>query len=65
MTQEEVAEGIGMTRKGYSHIETGRRNPSWETQKSLERFFGVPISYLLDESEDDQLFPKQTATKSS
>lgn len=54
MTQADVAKIIGITSKAYGHIETGRRNPSWEVALRLERFFGIPISELLDDNPDSE-----------
>lgn len=55
MTQEQVAMAIGLTKQGYNHIENGRCNPSWKTQKRLEKFFGIPASELLAESEAEDI----------
>jgi putative transcriptional regulator len=45
-----VASAIGLSKKGYNHIETGRRNPSWAVAQRLEKFFGIPASELLAKS---------------
>jgi putative transcriptional regulator len=52
LTQEQVAIIAKVTRAGYSHIESGHRNPSWSVVQRLENFFGIPASELLAESEE-------------
>lgn len=36
-----------------SSIESGRRNPSWSVAQRLERFFSIPASELLAESNEE------------
>ncbi|WP_072870859.1 helix-turn-helix transcriptional regulator [Desulfofundulus thermosubterraneus] len=54
LTQEQVSLVIGISKKTYSHIETGRRNPSWEVAQRLEKFFGIPASELLEITDEDR-----------
>ena len=41
LTQEQVAKQVGISRKGYSHIETARRGASTEVWDALEDLFKV------------------------
>jgi len=47
ISQEEVAESIGISRARYSHYETERSQPDFETLKNLSDYFGVTIDYLV------------------
>lgn len=51
-TQQEVASHLGISRRMYGLIETGSRNPSWNVQKRMVKFFNIPIEELLDESDE-------------
>lgn len=39
VSQEEIAEKIGISRQTYSSIETGKRDMSWTTFLALMAFF--------------------------
>lgn len=41
LTQEQVAEKVGMTKQGYNNIELGRRGATIEIWDALEDLFGV------------------------
>ncbi|MCL6559474.1 MAG: helix-turn-helix domain-containing protein [Firmicutes bacterium] len=58
-TQEQLAKLLKISPGHLSNIETGRRNPSWEVARRLERFFGIPASDLLagSDAEEEQLGP--------
>jgi transcriptional regulator with XRE-family HTH domain len=43
LTQQQLAEKAGMTKDGVSHLEQGRRSPSWETVLALASAFGVSV----------------------
>lgn len=47
MTQQEVAEHLGIPRSGVSEIETGRRDLSAVELFQLARLFGEPMEHLL------------------
>lgn len=47
MTQQEVANYLGITRAAYSHFETGRNEPDNETLTKLADLFEVSTDYLL------------------
>ena len=47
LTQQEVAEKIGVTRTSYTHYENGERWPTNETLSALADFFDVSVDYIL------------------
>lgn len=63
LTQEQVANAIGIKRVTYSHYETGKRNPNIDVLKNLSVFYGVPLQYLLGEKA--QVQPNQIPVLSS
>lgn len=48
LTQQAVAEGIGISRATYAHYEIDRREPDNTTLRKLARFFDVSADYLLE-----------------
>ena len=51
LTQQEVANYIGISQRNYCDIERNKSNPSWEVALRLERFLNIPASELLAEEE--------------
>ena len=47
LTQEDVAEKLGVTRPAYVHYEQGDRECSFSTLRKLADIFGVSTDYLL------------------
>lgn len=47
ITQQEVANALGITYQAYAHYETGRRQPSPDQLILLADFFNVSVDYLL------------------
>lgn len=47
LTQEELANKLGITRAALSHYETSRREPDYVTINKIASFFKVSIDYLL------------------
>lgn len=54
LTQEELAEKIGVTRGTYAHYEINKRQPDYETLKKLSDYFNVSLDYLIT-GEDGQI----------
>jgi putative transcriptional regulator len=52
-TQQELAIHLKISPEHVSKLENGHRKPGWKVQKRLERFFGIPASELLAESEEE------------
>jgi len=47
LTQEELAEKIGVTRASIAYYETSAKNPRLETIYKISEFFGVPPEDLI------------------
>jgi putative transcriptional regulator len=57
MTQQELANAVGVTRLTIHSIETGKFNPSTVLALKISRFFGVPLEaifYLSEDEADDE-----------
>lgn len=50
MTQEALAEAVGISAVFVSQIESGNRKPSLETVFSISTTLNVPIDYLMKDS---------------
>lgn len=53
VTQQEVAEAIGVTRRGFQKWENGESQIRSNNAKQLADYFGVSVGYLLDFNNDD------------
>lgn len=51
MTQQEIAEQIGITQRKYSYIETGTQPLTDELLVKLSRYYQVSIDYILMETD--------------
>lgn len=47
LTQEDLANKLGISRAALSHYETSRREPDYNTINKIASFFRVSIDYLL------------------
>lgn len=47
MTQQQVADKLGITRANYSHIENGRNEPDDDTTVKIAQLFDVSTDFLL------------------
>lgn len=47
LTQQQIADSIGITQRKYSYIETGTQQLTDEILIRLADFYGVSIDYLL------------------
>ena len=56
MTQQQVADMLGVDRTTYTFYETGKANPPLKTLKRLATIFSVPISRLLADEMDGDAF---------
>lgn len=48
MTQQQVADLLGITRQAYNHYESERRKPDTNTLRAIADVFGCSIDELLD-----------------
>lgn len=56
VSQQIVANAIGITKTGYQYYEYGRKFPSFETLPKLADFFEVSTDYLLGRSDNPQRY---------
>lgn len=47
LTQQEVADRIGITRPAYTAYESGKRQPDFDTLETLAQLYEVTTDYLL------------------
>lgn len=47
LTQQKVAEALGVTQRKYSYVETGTQPLTAELLVKLARFYGVSTDYIL------------------
>ncbi len=52
MTQEALAEAVGVSKSTISMYERGRREPDFQTLDALANVFGVPTSAFLAQQDD-------------
>lgn len=46
LTQQQVADRLGISRVNYTRYETGASNPDYETLLALANFFDVSLDYI-------------------
>lgn len=58
LTQQKVADAIGITQRKYSYLETGAQPLTDELLIKLAAFYGVSIDYILMQTDTMQRYPK-------
>lgn len=61
VTQNSIADAMGVTRSTYTYYETGRTLPTPEGIRILASFFSIPVEYLM-ESEPSKEFQVNSNT---
>ncbi|WP_343249564.1 helix-turn-helix transcriptional regulator [Diplocloster hominis] len=56
LTQEQLAEAIGISTSYMSTIETGRRYPSSNLLYAIRSYFGVPMSQIMGDGHEESDF---------
>jgi len=51
LTQQELADRLGITKSTVSMYERGQRTPAFEIAETITDFFGVDLKYLLGQSD--------------
>ena len=51
LSQQMMADALGVSRQAYSNYEAGNREPSYETALQLANYFNVTTDYLLGNEE--------------
>ena len=54
LTQQELADGVGVTRLTVSSLEKGKYNPSLELAFRIARFFNKDINEIFTVGEDNE-----------
>lgn len=65
LTQEELAQKLGITRSRVGMYETGKREPDFETLELIADFFNVDIDYLLGRTSKTTLLPENVHSGNS
>lgn len=63
MTQQDLAERVGVTRQTVNAIELGKYSPSLEVAFRIARVFGKPLEEVFTYPEDEARNPEDEATK--
>ncbi len=64
VSQQQVADALGITKPGYQNYEYGRKTPSFAVLPLLADFFDVSTDYLLGRSDDPHLPRMDDETRS-
>lgn len=59
LTQEDLANKLGISRASLSHYETSRREPDYDTINKIASFFKVSIDYLVGRTDQSDQFLDQ------
>ena len=51
LTQQQVADAIGITQRKYSYVETGQQQPTADILIKLADFYDVSIDYILRQTQ--------------
>lgn len=57
LTQQQVADRIGITQRKYSYLETGTQPLTAEVLVALARLYQVSVDYLLGETDRPGRYP--------
>lgn len=57
LTQQQVADAIGITQRKYSYLETGTQQFTDEILVKLSNYYGVSIDYLLMQTTEKKRYP--------
>lgn len=60
LSQQKIADAIGISKVGYQYYEYGQKMPSFETLPRLAVLFNVSADYLLGLSDEPRLPDKET-----
>ncbi|MDE6931228.1 MAG: helix-turn-helix domain-containing protein [Oscillospiraceae bacterium] len=59
LTQEEIAEAIGITQRKYSYLETGKQQWPDELLARLADFYQTSVDYLLGLTDEPRPYPRR------
>jgi len=55
LTQEQLAEKLGLVRGTYANYENGSREPELELIQKFANFYNVSVQYLMGQDEEEDL----------
>ena len=58
LTQQELADRLGISKQAVSMYETGKRRPAFEIADALADFFGVSIGFLSGSTDQREAYPR-------
>ena len=58
LTQQDIANKLGISRQRYNNYETGKRIPDDETKIQIANFYGVSIDYLIGQTDNPTPYDK-------
>lgn len=58
LTQRQVAQGIGITQRKYSYLETGDQQWPDELLVRLAGYYGTSVDYLLRLTDQERPYPR-------
>lgn len=64
LTQEALAERVGLSQSMIAHIEAGNKDPRKKYKMALARLMGVSVEWLFYEQVEDQHMTDQYGVKS-
>lgn len=56
LTQDQVAAAFGLSRGAISNFEHGKRKPDIKLLQAFAEFYGVPLDYFGENTQQDELF---------
>lgn len=59
LTQQEVADAIGISQRKYSYLETGVQQWTDELLIRLAAFYGTSVDYLLELTDESAPYPRR------
>ena len=59
MTQQQVADAIGITQRKYSYVETGTQPLTDDLMSALAALYCVSVDYLLCRTDTPQPYPRK------
>ena len=58
LSQQKVADAIGITQRKYSYIETGAQPLTDELLAALAEFYGTSVDYILRLTDEKKPYPR-------
>ncbi|MDA7028652.1 helix-turn-helix transcriptional regulator [Bacillus sp. CLL-7-23] len=62
LTQDKLAEVLGISRGTYAHYEINKRKPDYDTLIQIAEFFEVTVDYLLGKPKSESVVKEEKAS---